>query len=273
MLLLAILALFQEDPAALVGRLGHDDPALREEAAVRLVELGEKAWVALMSRLEKAPTDEAARIREILDSPYAGLERKAAEGFRGQERGHAELVRLLNSKGGQGLHGGFHELQEDREKELWGLLEKLPRCPGTARLILTSIDQVYLKFHANGYHGWLWHHPYFDCAKAVALCERLIRDYPAFLEEALWTKLYCYRLRGLDAAARPPYETAAAKAQLAWKADAAKARAAAKELVEKFPKGAYARRAADCLQLADDAILFPPSRGYAQPFSRGEKRD
>lgn len=273
LLLLTCLASFQEDLGALVDRLGHDDPAARDEAAIRLVELGEKAWPPLRKRLETAGAEDGARIRGILESPYSGLDRKAAGAIRLQEERHAELIRLLQKKDGQGLHGSFHELQEDLEKELWGLIDKLPRYPGAARLILAAIDEVYLKVHDNGYHGWTWHHPYFNCSKAVALADRLIRDHPPAAEEALWTKLYCFRLRGLGEKDLQNYEIAAAKAQKAWRPDAAQARAAAKELAERFPKGPYAGRAADCLQLSDDALILPPIRGYAHPFSRGLKRD
>jgi len=272
--LIVLLSTAQEDLGALIGRLSHDDPALRDEAVLRLEELGEKAWPSLRRELEKAGPEAAARIRGILESPYSGLDRKTAEAIRPLGRRHGELIGLLNNRDGEGaLHGSFHQLREDLEKELWGLLEKLPRLPVAGRMILTAIDEVYLKVHNNGYHGWLWHHPYFDCAKAVALSDRLIRDHPGFVEEALWTKLYCFRLRGLEESERPPYDTAAAKAQLLWKPDAARARAAAKELAEKFPKGPYAARAAEGLKASDDALILPAIRGYAHPFVRGEKRD
>ena len=47
-------------------------------------------------------------------------------------------------------------------------------------------------------HYGIWHWPYFDCAKAVKLAERLGADHPQYAEDALWTRIYCYRIKGLD---------------------------------------------------------------------------
>lgn len=269
LLLLAWLAI-QEDLGLLIERLDHDDPALRDESALRLIELGERAAAPLRKKLESAGPESRARILHILESPYSGLDRKAAASVRDVERRHAELIRLLNEKNGEGIHGSYHRVREDLERELWGLLEKLPRYPGAARLLLTSIDDVYLKVHSNGYHGWTFHHPYFDCAKAVVLADRLLRDHPGSAEEALWTQLYCFRLRGLEKGDASGYVFDAVKAQLAWKPDPAKAREAGKNLLEKFPKGPYAIRVAEWLKAGDEDLILPRNRGYAHPFVRGE---
>lgn len=186
------------------------------------------------------------------------------------ERRHAELLTLLTEKKGGGLHGAYHEAREDLERELWDLLGKLPRHPAAARLLLASIDGVYLKFHANGYQGWTWHHPYFDCRKALALAERLLKEHPGSGEEALWTKLHCHRLRGLEPdEADGAYPSASVKAQSAWKADPAKAREAATELLARFPKGPYAARVKGWLLLRDEDLILPRNRGHAHPFIRG----
>lgn len=196
---------------------------------------------------------------------------KAVEAAGHLQQRHAELLRLLHERSGEGLHGPFHQRREDLERELWALLESLPRRPESARILLASIDGIYLKFYANGYHGWEWHHPYFDCRKAVILAERLLRDHPAQAEEALWTKLYCHRLRGLAAdEAAGGYQTASVLAMRAWKADAAKARETAKELLEKFQKGPYAARVTEWLKLGDEELILPKNHGYAHPFARGE---
>jgi hypothetical protein len=175
------------------------------------------------------------------------------------------LADLTAKDGTRGFHGPFHNLKEDKERELWNLLARAPRYPGAPKMLLRAIDDVYLRYHENMYHGWIWHCPYFDCKKAVELSDRLLAQYPDFTEEALWTKLYCYRIKGLDGN-RYPYDSdfkmyATVKAQTQWESDGDKVRALCRELQEKFPKGKYAKRIPELLEMKDIEVTLPDSWG------------
>jgi len=182
---------------------------------------------------------------------YDGLTAAQGEQVRIQERRYAFLLDQLTAVDGMGSnHGKYHQTKPEREAELWKLLSELPNYPAASRLVLAAIDDVYLGFHANGWWGYWWHWPYLDCAKAVALADRLASRYPEFREEALWTKIYCYRVQGWAEFVELPGSTP----QETWKSDERRARALCDELLKAFPDGKYAARAKGLL--AEKALLL-----------------
>lgn len=136
---------------------------------------------------------------------------------------------------------------------------------GGPNLLLRAIDSVYLRYHDNAYHGWIWHWPYFDCGKAVELAERLRTVYPQAAEESLWTKIYCYRIQGLngtkDVDSDESRKYASIAAQVRWKADPERVRALCRELIESYPRGKYAARASELLEQKDLLVELPTSWG------------
>jgi hypothetical protein len=170
---------------------------------------------------------------------YEGLTAAQEQQVRIQERRFASLLDQLTAMDGMGSdHGKYHQTKPEREAELWALLGELPNYPGAPRLVLAAIDDVYLGFHGNGWWGYGWHWPYLDCAKAVALADRLAALDSEFREEALWTKIYCYRVQGWAEFVELPGPTAQEK----WKSDERRARALCDELLKWFPEGKYASR-------------------------------
>ncbi len=262
----ALLLCLWQDPATLIDQLGDSDPAMREEATFRLLELGEKAVEPLTKALARAEGEARTRIQAILDSPYRGLDRKTAALVKEDEVKFDDLLKRLTSKDAEGMHGVFHRVDDEAQKQLWALLKEVPAYRGGARLLLAAIDRVYLAYHENGYHGWIWHRPYFDCAKAVALAERLEKEHPSQAEEALWTRLYCYRMRALPKGRASGYKYSGELAQIEWKADAAKVRAIGEEMLKRFPEGKYAKRVAELLKRDDPT--FEPDRAGEELFGR-----
>ena len=175
------------------------------------------------------------------------------------ERRFGDLMRLLTAVDGwDARHGRFHRIKEDKERELWALLDQLPSWPGAPRLILSTIDDVYLGYHGNGHWGWSWYWPYFSCPKTLILSERLVRDYPGFVEEALWTKIYCYRIRGLGEDGFDNTEKSEAmKAHHEWRSDPEKVRDLCRELITGFPEGKYTDRARKLLKMQNLGISLP----------------
>ena len=258
-LLLMAVAIACDDVDDLVRKLDHDDPDMRVEARDRLIEIGPAVTARLNAVLPKAQGEVRQRIQEILDSPYTGLSPKAIASIRPLEKRADELFKTLTVEDGAGGHGSYHESKPSDVKELELLLSKLPTYRGAARILLRAIDDVYLRFHSNGYHGWSWHYPYFDCVKAMKLADRLLKDHPESAEEALWTKVFCYRIGGPDEKRYPEVP------QAGWRADAEKARVFARELIERFPGGKYKKRAAALLEEKEILIGLPTSPGGGDP--------
>ena len=190
---------------------------------------------------------------------YLGKEGWVLHWVRHRELRFARLLDDLTALDGCGDHHGcYHILKENQELELWSLLEKLPVYPGEANLLLAAIDDVYLGYHWNGYWGYDWHWPYFNCAKAIQLAERLAKNHPESAEEALWTLIYCYRVGELGD--DESSDTTAGKAQSEWKGSAAKARSLCGELIQRYPTGRHAPQAQRLLGLAESEFMLKRPR-------------
>ena len=208
---------------------------------------------------------------------YAGLNAGDMHRVRHKELRFAQLLDSLTAVDGcSDLHGCFHIQKDEQEAKLWILLEKLPNYPGKANLLLAAIDDVYLGYHWNGYRGYDWHWPYFNCLKAVTLAERLAVHHPDLEAETLWILIYCYRVLGLKEA--KGYEgqggdSNAARAQMEWKFSPAKVRELCKTSLEKFPNSPYVDRLKRLLTLDDDhlSIFLSTSVPYGpRPMGRRE---
>jgi hypothetical protein len=185
---------------------------------------------------------------------YAGLTQEQVHDVRRAEVRFAGLLDTLTAVDGCGdEHGCYHITKNDKEKELWSLLQSLPPHPGEARLLLSAIDDVYLGYHWNGFWGNAWHWPYLSCVKAVALAERLMDRHPDQGEEALWTMVYCHRVMGwleFDSGSGG-VESDASTEQRFWVSSPDKARALCNELLRRFPMGRHANHAKRLLELED----------------------
>jgi hypothetical protein len=115
--------------------------------------------------------------------------------------------------------------------------------------LLAAIDDVYLGYHWNGYWGYDWHWPYFNCFKAGELAHRLASRHPEAREEALWTLIYCYRVSGMTE--RDSTDTPAGKEQEKWTGSLEQARMLCRELLKDYPQGRHAEHARQLLGKTD----------------------
>ena len=145
----------------------------------------------------------------------------------------------------------------------------MPRYPGASKIFLLAVDRVYLQYHQNLYHGWIWHWPYFDCSKAVKLADRAMEADPDAAEEALWTKIFCYRVRGLDGNVYPynssckEYPTV--RAQVRWKSDPEQVRRFCREIQTRFPTGKHTDGVAELIEMKEVELTLPDSWGAPVP--------
>lgn len=103
-----------------------------------------------------------------------------------------ELIdRLTVRDGRREIEGEYHRIKPDVEKRLWGIVSRLPVAQGGDKLLIDAIEQVYTKYHENYLHGYVWHYPYLDSRKAIALAEKLEREYPdsPYIPRALFLSL------------------------------------------------------------------------------------
>ena len=221
--------------------------AAAEVEAVAAAEIGDRDNERWRAALQHYPGRYSG-----LDATQVGDVKKLEARF----REIMDALTAIDSPGGH--HGASHETKPDREQELWTLLGRIPQYPAASRLILAAIVDVYLGFHGNGWWGYWWHWPYLDCAKAVTLADRLIENHPGMEEEALWTKIYCYRVLGWGGSERNGRSGPRGnEAQYNWKPDPKRVRALCEQLQVSHPKGRYAAPAAALLKLPDLVLDLP----------------
>ena len=199
---------------------------------------------------------------------YDGLEGDGITDAKEKERQFAVLMKGLSRYNRHDLpHDPAHEPDDTLEHRLWALLRDMPNYPGSGRVILAAIDQIYLGYRENGNWGWWWHCPYFNCFKATLLAERLSVWHRDLAQEALWTRIYCYRVNGLG---KPVYnfgeypwdvDYESMQLQHFWRSDPAKVKALCEELLQRFPNGKYAGRAKVIHELKDVTLTIPGREG------------
>jgi hypothetical protein len=216
--------------------------------------------------------DLSPRVRAAIeDFPgrYEGLETEGILEAQAMERDFAGLMKRLsrdNDRGGP--HGAAHRVNDALEHELWALLKRFANYPGSGRMILAAVDEIYLGYRSNGNWGWWWHWPYLNCFKAMLLAERLEVSHPALAEEALWTRIYCHRVNGLRGTKNgESLESEAMESQYFWTADPIKVKALCESYLERHPKGKYLARVRNLLEMKDVTLTLPghPVGGMVEP--------
>lgn len=197
------------------------------------------AILAVLSSCSEPPPDATAQIYDAM--PPAGRA--------------AELLASLSAADGKGVHGSYHQIKADAERELWKLVSALPASVGGDHVLAAAIERVYTRYDANYYHGTIWHWPYLDSKRAVTLADKLLKDFPrsALAEHALWLKAFALRCAPVE----PHDDYAAAfdtyREQMLWKPDPEAARQVYRDLAARFPRGRYATASRT---LADAVVLL-----------------
>ena len=210
------------------------------------------------------------------DARLAGLDKARRADVKAWEERYRLLMDALTAEDGHGGdHGLHHRTKPEREAELWTHLKSLPAYRAAPAILLASIDDVYLGYHGNGWWGVWWHWPYLNCTRAEELADRLARDHPAFEEEALWTRIYCSRVKGWSESERTggyPSPDPSAPSQDRWTSDAAKVTALCQELQRKYPNGKYASMAAALLSGKQLLLELPGHPVWGRVRSDGSGR-
>ncbi|MBI2932769.1 MAG: hypothetical protein HYY16_14065 [Planctomycetes bacterium] len=179
----------------------------------------------------------------------------------------AELVAEMTRQGDEHPgHGNYHRARNALERELWTLVRALPKIEKGDELLLLCVENVYTRYDANYLNGYLWHWPYLNSRRAVALCERILADYPGSpaRERAQW--LRAFALRCPPAAPFPEAEADLDiyRDQCSWQPDPEGARAIYRQIAALG--GRYAKAAAE---LADgDALELILPIGPLEPDPR-----
>ncbi len=183
----------------------------------------------------------------------------------------AQFLEALTAQDGRGVHGRFHVIAPDEEREFWRVVSQLPVREGGDHLLAAAIERVYTRYDANFYHGTIWHWPYLNSRKAVQLAEKFLREYPRspLTEHVLWLQAFALRCPPMtpDDAYKQTYENY--REQMAWKPDFDLARGVYREIARRFPQGRHGP-ASRLLQDVMVLVLFPAT-GPDEPDPRFPK--
>jgi hypothetical protein len=166
---------------------------------------------------------------------------------------------------GKGVHGEFHKIKVDEEREFWKIVSALPVADGGDHLLAAAIDRVYTRYDANFYHGPMWHWPYLNSRRTVQVANKLLKEYPrsALTELTLWLEAFALRCPPLEQV--PDFDNS--REQKEWKPDAEAARTIYREITERFPKGRYAAASRAVADVAVLTIDLPASPMEPDPRS------
>ncbi|HLG41859.1 MAG TPA: hypothetical protein VI643_00740 [Planctomycetota bacterium] len=153
-------------------------------------------------------------------------------------------------------HGSYHRIKPEVERDLWKMVSELPARDRGDETLLQAVENVYTKHHSNFCNGYIFHYPYLVSRKAIALVEKLEREYPdsPLLARALLLKAFATRVK-------PPPEgherNESFDEQLTWRPDAAKAREIYKRILDRHPNGPEAKAAKAALEEEPFEIDLP----------------
>lgn len=171
-----------------------------------------------------------------------------------------DLIRRLQDPNTEmGGHGRFHKADNALQNELWALLERLPPGPGVDEILIEAVEKVWTRYDANYLQGAIFHWPYLDSARAIALCDRLVTRHPKspHRAHALWLKAFALRAPAMEPWPQMEMELGTYGRQAKWRPDPEAARAVYKALAQEFP-GTRLGIAAEGLADASDLGLTLP---------------
>jgi hypothetical protein len=139
-------------------------------------------------------------------------------------------------------HGPCHKIKPDIERELWPIVSTLPVVEGGDRILIRALEEVYAGHLPNYWHGYIFHYPYLNSKKAIALAGKLVREYPDSDRAplALWLKAFAYRVRAPDE--RQEMSDSYGD-QPQWIPDPDKAMSVYRDLAVRYPQSLFADKA------------------------------
>ncbi len=171
----------------------------------------------------------------------------------------AELVTRMTgpNESPQG-HGPYHRASNSLEQELWSLVSKLPVVEKGDELLLLVVQNVYTRYDANFWNGYIWHYPYLNSRRAIALVDKLMKDYPATAvrERALWLKAFALRCPPAPPMHEAETEFDVYRDQATWAPDGEAARKVLQDVAAM--NGTHAKRAKELAESVDLATLILP---------------
>jgi len=167
------------------------------------------------------------------------------------------LVQMTRQADEHPGHGTYHRARNDLERELWGLLRVLPIVEKGDELLLLCVENVYTRYDANYLNGYLWHWPYLNSRRAIALCDRILKDWPRtqVRERTLWLKAFALVCPPTlpDPAAEKDLDVY--RDQATWRPDPEAARALYREIAAM--NGTHAKKARELADSSLPVLVLP----------------
>ncbi len=178
------------------------------------------------------------------------------------------IARLQEFDAEQPGHGRFHRIDNALQNRLWDALAALPPGPGVDEVLLEAVDRVWTRYDANYLQGVVFHWPYLDSSRAIALCDRLLEQHPRspHAEQALWLKAFAQRAPALEPWPDLEMSSGCYGRQVKWKPDLDGARETLARLVADFPGSPRGRAARSLLE--GGVFPVPLPKGPREPDPR-----
>lgn len=170
----------------------------------------------------------------------------------------AELVVLMTRQGDEHPgHGSYHRSRNHLEQELWRLAQALRVIEKGDELLLLCVENVYTRYDQNYLNGYLWHWPYLNSRRAIALCDRILNDYPrsTVRERALWLKAFALRCPPTPPDPRAEEDLDVYRDQVTWAPDPEAARRIYREIAAM--NGRHAKSAREHAERVDLVLPLP----------------
>jgi hypothetical protein len=171
----------------------------------------------------------------------------------------AELTAIMaRQQDEQQGHGRYHRPKNNHEQELWKLASALGVVEKGDELLLLVVQNVYTRYDANFWNGYIWHYPYLNSRRAIALVDKILKDYPqtAARERALWLKAFALRCPPAPAMHEAETEFDVYRDQATWAPDGEAARKVLQEVAAM--NGPFATKAKALAESVDLATLILP---------------
>ncbi len=156
-------------------------------------------------------------------------------------------------------HGEYHRARPELEREIWPLVRDLGVVEKGDEVLRLVVENVYTRYDSNFLNGTLFHWPYLCSERAIALCDKALRDYPKSDqgERLLWLKAFALRCPPVPPEDRSEQELDTYRSQAAWACEEERARAIYREIA-KIGRS-HAKRAKELAEEVSLSLILPVS--------------